>query len=102
MVPAALADSWSAIGPLLCCRLQLSIKQIKYLYLVHEIVDLWDVDSVIILAIVASANGLIAKSLEKHLKTISLDGWIKGLIRRPVGYCISWMSMAQERRAWHK
>ena len=43
-------------------------------YGVHpeEIVDVWDVDSSIIVPIVVSANGLIAKSLEQHLRRFSL------------------------------
>ncbi|CAB3260828.1 unnamed protein product [Arctia plantaginis] len=59
-------------------------KQIKYLDLSHEIVDMWNVDSVIIVPIVVSAHGLIAKSLDQHLKRLTLDGWIKGLIQKAV------------------
>ena len=32
--------------------------------------------------IVATANGLIAKSLDEHLSRLSLGGWIKGLIQK--------------------
>ena len=42
------------------------------------------VDSTIIVPIVVSANGLIAKSLDNHLKRLSLDGWIKGQIQKAV------------------
>jgi len=59
-------------------------KQIKYLDLAHEISDMWDVDSTIIVPIVISVNGLIAKSLDQHLKRLTLDGWIKGEIQRAV------------------
>ncbi|CAB3261268.1 unnamed protein product [Arctia plantaginis] len=59
-------------------------KQIRYLDLSHEIVDMWNVDSVIIVPIVVSAHGLIAKSLDQHLKRLTLDGWIKGLIQKAV------------------
>ncbi|KAI8428662.1 hypothetical protein MSG28_007392 [Choristoneura fumiferana] len=45
---------------------------------------MWDVDSTIIVPIVVSANGLIAKSLDQHLKRLSLDGWIKGQIKKAV------------------
>jgi hypothetical protein len=38
------------------------------LYLAHEITAMWDVDSVIIVPIAVSANGLIAKSLDQHHK----------------------------------
>lgn len=56
----------------------------KYLDLAHEITAMWDVDSTIIVPIVVSANGLIAKSLDQHLKSLSLDGWIKGQIQKAV------------------
>lgn len=59
-------------------------KQIKYLDLAHEIVDMWDVDSAVIVPIVVSVNGLIAKSLNQHLKRLALDGWVKGLIQKAV------------------
>ena len=41
---------------------------------------MWHVSSIIIVPIVVTANGLIAKSLEEHLLRLSLGGWIKGLI----------------------
>ncbi|KAI8429475.1 hypothetical protein MSG28_000111 [Choristoneura fumiferana] len=56
----------------------------KYLDLAHEVTAMWDVDSTIIVPIVVSANGLIAKSLDQHLKRLSLDGWIKGQIQKAV------------------
>ncbi len=59
-------------------------KSSKYLDLAHEIVDMWEVDSAIIVPIVVSANGLIAKSLDHHLKRLALDGWIKGLMQKAV------------------
>ncbi|XP_063365975.1 protein piccolo [Cydia amplana] len=37
---------------------------------------MWDVDSTIIVSIVVSANGLIAKSLDQYLESLSLGGWI--------------------------
>ena len=45
-------------------------KQIKFLDLAQEAVDMWDVDSAIIVPIAVSANGLIAKSLEQHLRRL--------------------------------
>ena len=59
-------------------------KQIKYLDLAHEVVDMWNVNSAIIVPIVVTANGLIAKSLDEHLSRLSLGGWIKGLIQKAV------------------
>ncbi|KAI8433843.1 hypothetical protein MSG28_015797 [Choristoneura fumiferana] len=56
----------------------------KYLDLAHEVTAMWDVDSTVIVPIVVSANGLIAKSLDQHLKRLSLDGWIKGQIQKAV------------------
>lgn len=56
----------------------------KYLDLAHEITAMWDVDSTIIVPIVVSVNGLIAKSLDQHLKRLSLNGWIKGQIQKAV------------------
>ena len=58
-------------------------KQIKYLDLAREVVDMWDVDSVIIMLIVVTINELIAKSLDQDLR-ISLGSWIKGLIQKAV------------------
>lgn len=59
-------------------------KASKYLDLAHEIVDMWDVDSAVIVPIVVSANGLIAKSLDQHLSRLALDGWVKGLMQKAV------------------
>ncbi|CAH0678041.1 unnamed protein product [Spodoptera exigua] len=59
-------------------------KLIKYIDLAREVVDMWEVDSAIIVPIVVSANGLIAKSLDQHLRRLSLGGWIKGLIQKVV------------------
>ena len=59
-------------------------KQVKYLDLAHEIVDMWDVDSAIIVPIIVSVNGLIAKSLDKHLKRLALGAWIGGLLQKAV------------------
>lgn len=56
----------------------------KYLDLAHEVTAMWDVESTIIVPIVVSANGLIAKSLDQHLKRLSLGGWIKGQIQKAV------------------
>ena len=51
----------------------------------HEFVDMWDVDSAIIVPIVVSANGFIAKSfIEQHLKKLLLGSWIKDLIQKAV------------------
>ncbi|XP_063629189.1 uncharacterized protein LOC134800635 [Cydia splendana] len=45
---------------------------------------MWDVDSTIIVPIVVSVNGLIAKSLDQHLERLSLGGWIKGQMQKAV------------------
>ena len=45
---------------------------------------MWDVDSAIIVPIVVSASGLIAKSLEQHLRRLCLGSWIGGLIQKAV------------------
>ena len=50
----------------------------------HEVVDMRNVDSAIIVPIVVSANGLIAKSLKPHLRRFSLGSWIRGLIQKTV------------------
>ena len=42
-------------------------KQIKYHDFAREVVEMWDVESAIIVPIVVSATGLTAKSLEQHL-----------------------------------
>ena len=52
--------------------------------IITEVTAMWDVDSTNIVPIVVSANGLIAKSLDRHLKRLSLDGWIKGQIQKAV------------------
>ncbi|KAJ8723807.1 hypothetical protein PYW07_007787 [Mythimna separata] len=59
-------------------------KEIKYIDLAREVVDMWEVDSAIIVPIVVSVNGLIAKSLDQHLRRLSLGDWIKGLIQKAV------------------
>ena len=59
-------------------------KHIKYLDLAHGVVDMWNVNSAIIVPIVVTANGLIAKSLDEHLSRLSLGRWIKGLIQKAV------------------
>ncbi|KAJ8714401.1 hypothetical protein PYW07_002626 [Mythimna separata] len=59
-------------------------KQNKYIDLARDVVDMWEVDSAIIVPIVVSGNGLIAKSLDEHLRRLSLGGWIKGLIQKAV------------------
>ena len=59
-------------------------KQMKYIDLAHEIVDMWDVDSAIIVPIVVSVNGLIAKSLDQHLKRLALGSWIGSLMQKAV------------------
>ncbi|CAH2108107.1 unnamed protein product [Euphydryas editha] len=56
----------------------------KYLDLAHEITAMWNVDSTIIVPIVVSVNGLLAKSFDQHLKKLSLDCWIKGRIQKAV------------------
>ena len=59
-------------------------KQFRYLDLAREVVDMWDVGTAVIVPIVVSANGLIAKSLDQHLRRLSLGSWIKGLIQKAV------------------
>uniref|UniRef100_A0A2A4JL63 Reverse transcriptase zinc-binding domain-containing protein n=1 Tax=Heliothis virescens TaxID=7102 RepID=A0A2A4JL63_HELVI len=59
-------------------------KQIKYLDLAHEVVAMWNVDTAVIVPIVVTANGLIAKSLDQHLMRLSLGGWVKRLIQKAV------------------
>lgn len=59
-------------------------KHNKHLDLAHEVTPTRDVDSTIIAPIVVFANGVIAKSLKLHLKSLSLDGWIKGYIQKAV------------------
>ena len=62
-------------------------KQIKYLDLAHEVVDVWDVDSAVVVPIVVTANGLMAKSLDQHLQRLSLGSWVKGLLQKAVLLC---------------
>uniref|UniRef100_A0A2H1VQZ6 SFRICE_020923 n=1 Tax=Spodoptera frugiperda TaxID=7108 RepID=A0A2H1VQZ6_SPOFR len=59
-------------------------KQIKYLDLAHEVVDMWNLDSAIIEPIDVSAKGLIPKSFDIHLRRLALGGWIKSLIQKAV------------------
>ncbi|KAA5618058.1 hypothetical protein F3H11_34520 [Pseudomonas aeruginosa] len=59
-------------------------KLIKYLDLAHETTAMWHVDSTIIVPIVVSVHGLIAKSFDQHLKKLSLSSWVKGLIQKAV------------------
>lgn len=62
-------------------------KQTKYLDLAREITDMWDVDSATIVPIVVSANGLIAKTLDQHLKKLALGSWVGGQIQKAVLLC---------------
>ena len=47
---------------------------------------MWDVDSAIIVPIIVSGNGLIAKSLEQYPRRLSLGlgSWIRGLTQKAV------------------
>ena len=54
-------------------------KKIKYLDLAREVVDMWDVSTATIVPIVVTANGIIAKSLDQHLRRLAL-----GLIQKAV------------------
>ncbi|CAH2265665.1 jg4915 [Pararge aegeria aegeria] len=56
----------------------------KYLDLAHEITAMWNVESTVIVPIVVSANGLLAKSFDQHLKKLSLGCWIKSRIQKAV------------------
>ncbi|CAH2218509.1 jg623 [Pararge aegeria aegeria] len=56
----------------------------KYLDLVHEITAMWGVESTVIVPIVVSVNGLLAKSFVQHLKKLSFGCWIKGRIQKAV------------------
>ncbi|CAH2215820.1 jg832 [Pararge aegeria aegeria] len=56
----------------------------KYLDLAHEITAMWNVESTVIVPIVVSVNGLLAKSFDQHLKKLSLGCWIKGRIQKAV------------------
>ncbi|KAJ0170136.1 hypothetical protein K1T71_014064 [Dendrolimus kikuchii] len=59
-------------------------KLTKYLDLAHEITAMWHMDSTIIVPIVVSVNGLIAKSLDRHLERLSLGKWVKGQMQKAV------------------
>ena len=50
----------------------------------HEITVMWDVNATIIVPIVVSVSGLIAKSLHEHLKRLSLSCWIKNPMQKAV------------------
>ncbi|CAH2268555.1 jg2242 [Pararge aegeria aegeria] len=56
----------------------------KYMDLAHEITAMWNVESTVIVPIVVSVNGLLAKSFDQHLKKLSLGCWIKGRIQKAV------------------
>ncbi|CAH2235186.1 jg16174 [Pararge aegeria aegeria] len=56
----------------------------KYLDLAHEITAMWNVESTVIVPIVVSVNGLLAKSFDQHFKKLSLGCWIKGRIQKAV------------------
>ena len=69
---------WALVGPDVDTAsslswLQLGEKLSKHLDLAHEITATWDVNATIIVPIVVSVNGLIAKSLYQHLKKLSLS-----------------------------
>lgn len=55
----------------------------KYLDVAHEIADMWDVDSTIIVPIVMTVNGQMAKSLE-YLKIFALGNWMKSQMQKAV------------------
>ncbi|CAH2232078.1 jg1123 [Pararge aegeria aegeria] len=54
----------------------------KYLDLAHEITAMWNVESTVVVPIVVSVNGLLAKSFDQHLKKLSLGCWIKGRLQK--------------------
>ncbi|CAH2230253.1 jg20002 [Pararge aegeria aegeria] len=57
----------------------------KYLDLAHEITAMWNVnESTVVVPIVVSVNGLLAKSFDQHLKKLSLGCWIKSRIQKAV------------------
>ncbi|CAH2240243.1 jg1800 [Pararge aegeria aegeria] len=56
----------------------------KYWDLAHEITAMWNVESTVVVPIVVSVNGLLAKSFDQHLKKLSLGCWIKGRIQKAV------------------
>ncbi|CAH2265638.1 jg15722 [Pararge aegeria aegeria] len=43
----------------------------KYLDLAHEITAMWNVESTVIVPIVASVNGLLAESFDQHPKLLN-------------------------------
>ncbi|CAH2211239.1 jg12295 [Pararge aegeria aegeria] len=56
----------------------------NYLDLAHEITAMWNIESTVVVPIVVSVNGLLAKSFDQHLKKLSLGCWIKGWIQKAV------------------
>lgn len=51
---------------------------IKYLDIARETVDMWDMESAVIVPIVVTINNLIiAESLDQHLVNLALGGWGK-------------------------
>ncbi|CAH2239942.1 jg3373 [Pararge aegeria aegeria] len=56
----------------------------KYLDLAHEITAMWNVESTVIVPIVVSVNGLLAKNFDRHLKKLPLGCWIKSRIQKAV------------------
>ncbi|XP_022836903.1 uncharacterized protein LOC111364281, partial [Spodoptera litura] len=48
-------------------------KKTKYLDLAHEVTDMWRVVSTEIIPVVVSVNGLVPKSLSKHLERLGLN-----------------------------
>ncbi|CAH2210653.1 jg12117 [Pararge aegeria aegeria] len=72
----------------------------KYLNLAHEITAMWGVESTVIVAIVVSVHGLLAKSCNQHLKKLLLEAkhsnisnmdtsWALGIIAGAVGTLIA-------------
>ncbi|CAH2235049.1 jg5026 [Pararge aegeria aegeria] len=59
-------------------------KEKVYSDLAYEIDAMWNVESTVIVPIVVSVNGLLAKSFDQHLKKLSLGCWIKGQIQKAV------------------
>ncbi|CAH2241149.1 jg11599 [Pararge aegeria aegeria] len=45
---------------------------------------MWSVESTVVVPIVVSFNGLLAKSFDQHFKKLSLGCWIKGRIQQAV------------------
>ncbi|CAH2215605.1 jg17847 [Pararge aegeria aegeria] len=56
----------------------------KYLDLADETTTMWSVESTVIVPIVVSVNGLLAKSVDQHLKKLPLGCWINGRIQKAV------------------